>query len=154
MQNGLPYSAGINGSISGSLYGGILGVGGTARVPDLGRDIYTMPKTAVVDLRLSKYFTHEFRGHEYRLQILGEAFNLFNHQNITSVNTTAYCITNSSPSSPSSTSVCSAAQPGSYATNPSGYYLVANPAFGTYLNSNSNTLMTPRQLQVAGRFYF
>jgi hypothetical protein len=154
MQNGLPYSAGINGSISGTLYGGILGEGGTARVPDLGRNIYTMPKTTVVDLRISKSFFLDRGNERYRFEVVGEAFNLFNHQNITSVNTTAYCITNGSPTSPSATSVCSAAQAGSYTTNPAGYYLVANPAFGAYLNSNSSTLLTPRQLQVAGRFYF
>jgi Carboxypeptidase regulatory-like domain len=155
MQNGLPYSPGINGSISGSLYGGVLGAGGTPRLPDLGRNIYTMPKTAVVDLRISKTF-HMSRGNErYSLEILGEAFNLFNHQNITSVNTTAYCIeSNSNPLNPSPTSPCAAAQSGRFTTNPSSLYLVANPAFGTYLNSNSNTVMTSRQMQIAGRLYF
>jgi hypothetical protein len=151
IQNGLPYSAGINGSISGTLYGGILGVGGTARLPDLDRNSYTMPKTAVVDLRLSKSFYLDRGRERFRFEIIGEAFNLFNHQNITSVNTTAYCITNGDPANPSATSVCSAAQPG-YPT--SGNFLVANPAFGTYLNSNSNTLLTPRQMQIAGRLYF
>jgi hypothetical protein len=154
MQNGLPYSPGINGSISGSLYGGVLGAGGTPRVPELGRNIYTMPKTAVVDLRISKSFYLNRGNERYRFEIMGEAFNLLNHQNITSVNTTAYCITNGSPTIPSATSVCTPAQAGSFATNPSGYYLVANPAFGTYLNSNSNTVMTSRQMQIAGRLYF
>jgi hypothetical protein len=152
IQNGLPYSPGIYGSISGGLYGGILGAGGTPRVPDLGRNIYTMPKTAVVDIRLSKYFTREIGGHEYRFQVLGEAFNIFNHQNITSVNQNAYCIT-STPTT-NTNSPCATTQAGSYTTSPSGAYLIANPSFGTYLNSNSNTLLTPRQLQIAGRLYF
>ena len=150
----MPYSAGINGSVSGSLYGGVLGDGGAARVPDLGRNVYTMPKTAVVDVRLSKSFYLNRGNERYRFEIIGEAFNLLNHQNITSVNTTAYCIESGDPSSPSATSPCAAAQAGGFVNNPAGYYLVANPAFGTYLNSNSNTLLTPRQLQIAGRLYF
>jgi Carboxypeptidase regulatory-like domain/TonB dependent receptor len=150
-QTGLPYSAGLNGSISGSLYGGVLGVGGTARIPDLGRNTYTMPKTAVVDMRVSKSFAL-YRGNDrYRFEIIAEAFNLLNHQNITSVNTTAYCIENGNPANPGANSNCLAAQPGTYSA---GNYLAANPRFGTYQNSNSNTLLTPRQLQIAGRFYF
>lgn len=153
MQSGLPYSAGTTGSVSGSLYGGILGAGGTARIPDLGRDTFTMPKTAVVDLRLSKSFRLTHGESDYRLEILGEAFNLFNHQNITSVDTTAYCVTTSpSTSVPSTGTGCHQLQ--SLPSVKSADYLVGNPTFGTYLNSNSNTLLTPRELQVAGRFYF
>ena len=153
LQNGLPYSAGIYGSVSGSLYGGILGAGGTPRVPDLGRNTYTYPKSAVVDLRLSKSFNRSIHEHEYRFEVLGEAFNLLNHQNITQVNTNAYCIT--STAGGSLTSPCSTATSGTYSNNPFGaFYLVANPAFGTYQNSNSSTLFTPRQLQIAGRLYF
>jgi hypothetical protein len=71
------------------------------------------------------------------------------------VNTTAYCIESTGdPTTPSATSPCHAAQTGGFSNNPSGYYLVANPDFGSYQNSNSNTLMTPRQLQIAGRLYF
>ena len=154
MQSGLPYSAGTTGSVSGSLYGGIIGAGGTARLPDLDRNAYTMPKTAVVDLRLSKSFTHEIRGREYRFQILGEAFNLMNHQNITSVNTNAYCVTGSTPSTSTPATGAGCPQVQSVPTAKSSEYLVGNPLFGTYLNSNSNTLLTPRQLQIAGRFYF
>ena len=155
MQSGLPYSAGLNGSVSGSLYGGILGAGGTSRIPDLDRNAFSMPKTAVVDLRISKNFELERGSYHYRFEILGEAFNLFNHQNITSANTTAYCMTTSpSTGTPATGVACPALQ--SPATLPTGVNaaLVGNPLFGTNLNSNSNTLLTPRQLQIAGRFYF
>ncbi len=152
LQSGLPYSPGINGSISGSLYGGILGVGGTPRLPDLGRDTYTMPKTADVDMRISKSFNLTRGNERLRFEIIGEAFNLFNHQNITTVNTTAYSITNGNPAAPTATSPCRPAVPGSYTS--ANYYLIANPAFGTYLNSNSNTVLTSRQMQIAGRLYF
>ncbi len=83
MQSGLPYSAGTVNSVSSSLYGGIIGAGGTARIPDIARNSFTMPKTAVVDLRLSKSFALTRGESRYRFEILGEAFNLFNHQNIT-----------------------------------------------------------------------
>jgi hypothetical protein len=133
------------------VYGGINGSGGTARIPDLDRDLFTMPKTAVVDLRLSKSFA--FEHSRYRFEVLGEAFNLFNHQNITQVNTTAYCVTTSpSTSTPSTGVACPQIQ--SLPSTTSSLYLVGNPLFGTYLNSNSNTVYSSRQLQIAGRFYF
>jgi len=111
-----------------------------------------MPGTATVDLRISKSFRIESR---YRFEILGEAFNVLNHQNITSVNTTAYCITNDpSKLAPSTGVSCPAVQSPPSPLTSGYYYLVANPLFGTNLNSNSNTLLTPRQLQIAGRLYF
>jgi hypothetical protein len=114
-----------------------------------------MPKTAVVDLRVSKSFSMEFKGYHYRFELLGEAFNLMNHQNITSVYTNAYCITTSpSTSAPSTAAGCPAVQSLPTGAPSSQEYLVGNPLFGTNNNSNSNTLTTPRQLQIAGRFYF
>ena len=152
LQDGLPYSAGTQNYPSGGLFSGILGAGGTSRIPDLGRNIFTMPGTATVDLRISKSFRIESR---YRFEILGEAFNVLNHQNITSVNTTAYCITNDpSKLAPSTGVSCPAVQSPPSPLTSGYYYLVANPLFGTNLNSNSNTLLTPRQLQIAGRLYF
>ena len=88
-----------------------------------------------------------------QLEVLAESFNLFNHQNITSVNTTAYCVTSlPSTSTPSVGTGCPQLQ--SLPTTTAGEYLVGNPLFGTNTNSNSNTLMTPRQLQIAGRLHF
>jgi hypothetical protein len=111
-----------------------------------------MPKTAVVDLRISKSFRLG-PGERFRFEVLGEAFNLFNHQNITSVNTQAYCVTPSpSTSTPSTGVACPQVQ--SLPPTTSSQYLVGNPLFGTNNNSNSNTLLTPRQMQIAGRFYF
>ncbi len=156
MQSGLPYSAGTANSVSGGLYGGIIGAGGTARIPDLDRNAFNMPKTAVVDLRLSKSFYYNPGTQHLRFEVLAEAFNLFNHQNITSVNTQAYCVTSSPSTQVAATALgCTALNAPPPTGNPtSTYYLVGNPAFGTYLNSNSNTLLTPRQLQIAGRLYF
>jgi hypothetical protein len=153
MQTGLPYSAGTTNSVSGSLYGGIIGAGGTARIPDLDRNAFTMPKTAVVDLRISKSFYIEPGNLHYRFEIIVEAFNLFNHQNITSVYTNAYCVTTSASLTASSTAA-GCPQVKSLPTTTSSEYLVGNPLFGTNNNSNSNTVYSSRQLQIAGRFYF
>jgi hypothetical protein len=157
-QTGLPYSAGVSGaSPSGSAYGGIIGAGGTKRLPDVDRDSFAMPNTYVMDLRLSKNFFYEHGNQRYRLELVGEAFNLLNHQNITSVNETAYCVStggNLSTSQPTTGAGCPALSSLPSPVSASGYYLVANPLFGSNLNSNSNTVYSQREIQLAGRFYF
>ena len=65
---------------------------------------------------------------KYRLELLGEAFNLFNHQNVTGVNNTGYTI--------------------------SGSTLTFNTNFGTVTNANSNTIYRERQIQLAVRLAF
>lgn len=153
MQTGLPYSAGTVNNVSNSLYGGIIGAGGTARIPDLDRNSFTMPKTSVVDLRISKSFYLDEGNTHLRFEILGEAFNLFNHQNITSVYTNAYCVT-TSPSLTAASTAAGCPQVQSLPATTSSEYLVGNPLFGTNNNSNSNITYSSRQLQIAGRLYF
>ena len=63
-----------------------------------------------------------------RLELLAEVFNVLNHQNITSISSAAYTV--------------------------SGTTLNSNPNFDTYLNSNSNTVYSQRQVQVAARLHF
>jgi len=154
LQDGLPYSPGTQNYPTGGLFSGILGAGGTSRVPDLGRNSFTMPATATVDLRIGKSFNYRRAEQHYRFEIFGEAFNLFNHQNITSVNTTAYCIASAPSTGAPSTGVACPAVQGVPTLTQGYYYMIANPLFGTNTNSNSSTLSTSRQLQVAGRFYF
>ncbi|HLJ77026.1 MAG TPA: TonB-dependent receptor [Acidobacteriaceae bacterium] len=101
-QTGLPYSMNISGS-AGTLYltpgqtatGKLIstssfnGSAGSNRIPGIDRNIYQMPHTNNVDLRLSKRITvHE----RYSAEFLAEAFNLANHQNVTGVGTTAYAV--------------------------------------------------------------
>jgi hypothetical protein len=129
IQNGLPYTAGVSGSPSGvspaGALSGINGSGGDSRFTTIGRNTFRRPNTYVVDYRMSKRFALTER---YRLEFLGEAFNLFNHQNVTAVNTTAYTL--------------------------SGTTLTFNPAFGATTNANSNTAYRERQIQLAVRFEF
>jgi len=112
MQTGLPYSVNINGASStltvtpGDPVQSIIstssfnGSGGANRVPVFIRNAYQQPKTYVFDLRATKSLViHE----RYNLQFFGEAFNLANRQNVTSVNASAYTVSNLTTKSGSTT---------------------------------------------------
>src|SRR5256884_7289682 len=77
-------------------------------------------------------YTTLFRSDRYSVEALGEAFNLFNHQNVTGVNNTGYFV-------------------GGTATAPT---LSFNSPFGSVTNSNSNFAYTSRQIQIGFRFFF
>ena len=136
-QTGLPYSPTVSGSAPSALnpaFKGLNGSGSSAnRIDILGRNQVNMPKTAVVDLRVGKNFTLPgARLDRFRLELFAEAFNLMNHQNITSVSHGAYSISTSGTSGTLN--------------------FVQN--YGTYLNSNSNTVYSQRQMQLSARLHF
>jgi Carboxypeptidase regulatory-like domain/TonB-dependent Receptor Plug Domain len=150
IQSGLPYSPTIStssfktvtlttGGATQNLAGtGINGAGsGSTRVPWIGRDSYTYPKTAVFDLRVGKnfYLSAIPRFERLRLEVFAEAFNVMNHQNITAVNTEAYTL-------------------GDVANAPVVQTLTPYNGFATYTNSNSNYTYSPRQMQLAARLHF
>jgi hypothetical protein len=115
--------------------GGINGSFGTLRVPALPRNFLQQPSTYVLDMRMSR----RFRIREGQaLEVLAEAFNLTNHVNITSVQTTMYTFSGT------------AAAP----------VLTFNPAAGTPFqtgsrnNSGANGPFHERQVQFAARFHF
>ncbi len=97
--SGLPYTMRTSGSIprlfqtTGStivgLGPGMNGYGGDQRVYGVGRNTYRYPHTWKADVRLGRRFG---LGHERELELLAESFNLFNHQNVTEVETTGYTI--------------------------------------------------------------
>jgi outer membrane receptor protein involved in Fe transport len=117
---------------------GVLGDGGTNRVPWLAPNSFQMPRTADVDFRVEK----EFRIHEsWKLLLSGDAFNLFNHNNVTGVDTQMYTIC-------SANAACS-----SLGAKPTVNSLVFNPHFGVPTGS-SNTLIAQRQIQVGIRLNF
>jgi hypothetical protein len=148
IQSGLPYSMGTSGTLStaylptgnlNAIGGGINGSNGTFRVPGFERNGFTQPKTNVLDLRLSKRFAVYER---FKLELLGESFNLLNHQNITAVNTTAYTI--------GATTNASKVVTGNTLT-----FSTAVPGYGAPTNSNSSGFSySPRQLQLAVRLQF
>jgi hypothetical protein len=130
-QNGLPYSLGTSGTAPGAVSGGggINGSNGGFRIPQIGRATYRLPGIEVVDMRLSKHFNFKER---YDLEFLGEGFNLMNHTNATSVNTTGYSI-GGTVAAPTLT----------YQSN-----------FGIVNNANNIIAFTPRQIQLGIRLHF
>ena len=67
---------------------GVLGAGGTNRLPQTERNSYRLPYTANMDLRVSRAFPVG----RNRFEVSFEAFNLFNRTNYTAANTTLYTI--------------------------------------------------------------
>ena len=132
-QSGLPYSLVTSGNPPGALASGSYnGSGGANRILETGRNTYRYPRTQVVDLRLSKSIPIKER---YQLQILGEAFNLANHVNVTGVANTAYSITGS-------TLIFNAPSTNNKAM------------LGTVTNANSNFAYSPRNIQIGAKFTF
>ena len=141
MQSGLPYSAVTMGTtpqqcyVAGCLAATGTGISGTSPstsyLPFLGRNTFLLPRTIVVDTRVQKEFNF---AEKYNLQLIGEAFNLANHQNVTGVTTTGYQITTAQGTN----------------TNTLTY----QPSFGAVSSANSNYAYSPRLLQLAARFVF
>jgi len=152
VQTGLPYTPYISGSVSGitvssgvdgctpvapattcaanPAYGGLNGSGSSAdRLPWIERNSYNRPNTIVVDSRLGKNFYIKARHFDnMRFELMGEVFNILNHQNITGITDQAYAL--------------------------SGTTLTPFASFGTYTNSNSNWAYSSRQMQIAARLHF
>jgi hypothetical protein len=126
------------GAIAGGPTGGAVNNSGTAtggRSPGLPRNLYTGPGMGNVDLRISREFPIRER---LKLSVLGEAFNVFNHTNVYTVNTQQYTYTG----------------PGSGAcSNHANGCLVPVASFLTPSATNNN-LFGARQLQISGRITF
>lgn len=87
IQTGLPFSASGSGTHSQAVLGDWNGNGNVGLIPQLGLNNHFQPRTIVDDVRMEKDLSFQER---YRLQLIGQAFNLANHQNASSVFTTAY----------------------------------------------------------------
>ncbi|HMG88112.1 MAG TPA: carboxypeptidase regulatory-like domain-containing protein [Terracidiphilus sp.] len=98
-RSGLPYTMHTAGSMAKefnstgaaivALSTGMNGYGGDNRVYGVGRNTYRYPTTWKADLRLGKRFN---LGQMRQLELMAESFNLFNHQNVTELETTGYSI--------------------------------------------------------------
>ncbi|WP_158748594.1 TonB-dependent receptor [Acidobacterium sp. S8] len=144
LQNGLPYSLTTSSYPNGtSPSTGWNGAGGSpAYIPVLGRNTFNYRRAEVFDLRGQK----DIQFHEkYTLQLIAECFNVFNHENTTSVNTLGYTFGSSTPA----VSAKGYTGPQTYTTP-----LTYNPSFASVTNVNSNYAYSPRQVQVAVRFEF
>ena len=140
MSTGQPVTPYISGYPSGAPDGGVSGgvsyAGATnGRAGWLGRNSYNAPGYHNVDFRVGRQFPITER---LKVSLIGEAFNLFNHTNISGVTTTAFTYT--------------AAGSGACAGHTNACY-VPYSAFLTP-TATSNLLWGSRQLQVSGRITF
>lgn len=151
IQNGLPYTLQVNGdNAPGGAIAGINGSNGTNRIDVLGNNSFRQPTTWVGDLRLAKYFT--FRE-KYKLELIGDFFNIANHQNVTGVNNNGYFIAASGTApTPTGPVTCSSASPCLDFFDPTKPAL--SSLFGTVTSSNGNITYTPRQIQLGVRIQF
>jgi hypothetical protein len=132
ISSGVPYTATLTGNTPNTarISTGVLGAGGSNRLPSLPRNAYLLPKTANVDLRVSRAFPHVGTR---SVEAILDVFNLFDRLNYTASNTLMYTV-------------------GGTATAPT---LTYNPTFGSLTNANSNYFVfTPRQIQLAFRVNF
>ncbi len=131
---------GLGSSINGS--GGdnrIYGVGNDNVTYDFGRNTFRYPSAWKADVRLGKRFE---LGKMRELEVLGETFNLFNHRNVTQIETTGYSIEGGGLS-------------GAFPTLTYLTGLKSNStAFGQPLNSNSTSYYRERQFQLGLRLHF
>jgi hypothetical protein len=141
MSSGLPVSASVSGNLPSSgapspaTFTGVIGAGGSTRVPFFARNSFTLPRFINADIRLARDFHIWERA---SLQISVDFFNLFNHVNVTSVGTTLF------------TSVS-----GTFSTATLNYPNVGSSTFSVKSNGNNGTFSpTPRLMQIGGRISF
>jgi hypothetical protein len=171
-RSGLPYTMRVSSSVpkeftsSGAaivgLGPGMNGSGGDNRIYGLGNDgvsynigrnTFRYPATWKLDLRLAKSFD---LGGLRQLQLLGETFNLFNHQNVTRIETTGYSIEAGSTSGSLPTLCFLTLNPttGSGSCSSSNSSGTPVPAFGQPLNINATDYYRERQFQLGLRMRF
>jgi hypothetical protein len=163
-RSGLPYTMRVSGSLpeefttSGAVIAGLgpgmNGSGGDNRVYGVGRNTFRYPDAWKADLRLAKHFN---LGEMRQLELLAESFNLFNHQNVTELETTGYSIESGGASATLPTlcyltiNTADSASCGTSTTTGSGTPL---PAFGRPLNINATNFYRERQIQLGLRMRF
>ena len=142
---GQPITGMINGYPSGGVDGGLTGgevsnaaspTGG--RIPQVGRNTFTGPSLHNFDVRVSREFAFKER---FRFQFRGEAFNVFNHTNISSLNTTAY-------------NYAAIGGTGCPKTMTTGCLVPVSTFLTPTSSTSSNGLYGARQLQISAKFVF
>ncbi|HVC47226.1 MAG TPA: hypothetical protein VND90_08250 [Terracidiphilus sp.] len=147
--SGLPYSMRTSGSLAKEfttggaaivgLAPGMLGYGGASLVVGVGRNTFRYPGEWKADVRLGKRFRLG-RGRE--LELMAETYNLFNHQNVTRIETIGYTM-----------------EAGTLSGElPRLTYLTGlktkQTEFGQPLSVNATTFYRQRQIQFGMRFRF
>jgi hypothetical protein len=116
----------------------VYGVGNDLRTYNIGRNTYRYPDTWKADMRLGKSFD---LGGARHLELLAESFNLFNHQNVTELETTGYYIQSGSTTSLPTLNFLTGAKAGT-------------TAFGQPLDVNATNFYRQRQFQLGMRMRF
>ena len=147
VQNGLPFSLTTAGNAPGGLSAGVNGSNGRKGIDVIGRNTFHLPRTQVVDLRISKKFSF---GENYKFEVLGEGFNLFNRTNVTSAQTLGYRVATTNITTANGPVTCTNAAPCLNFNVNSAFA----PVFGTVANANSNFAYSSRQIQIGFRFLF
>ena len=134
-----PYTSGyLSGAPDGGVTGGVAYAGATSgRAGWLGRNSDTAPGFHNVDFRLGRQFAIT---EKLKLSLIGEAFNLFNHTNVSGVSSTAFSY--------------AAAGSGACAGHTNACYVPYTSTPYLAPTSTSNLMWGPRQLQVSGRITF
>lgn len=123
---GFPYDGLVSSSLAGGTAGGLNGAASSNnRLPLLERNAFTAPSVKNVDMRLSRRF---YIKEGFNVEILGEAFNLFNRTQFTGVNTRMYNLNSNNT-------------------------LTFDPLFGS-LSEAGGTLYRERQVQIGLRLQF
>ncbi|MDR3753228.1 MAG: carboxypeptidase regulatory-like domain-containing protein [Terracidiphilus sp.] len=172
-RSGLPYTMRTSGSLpeeftntGATIVGlgpGMNGSGGDNRVYGLGNDniaynigrnTFRYPNVWKADMRLGKKFD---LGETRQLEVLVESFNLFNHRNVTELETTGYSIESGGASGTLPTLCYLTINTNGYA----GCGTTANSgtgtpigAFGQSLNVNATNFYRERQIQIGVRVRF
>lgn len=124
-------------SISG-LGASMNGSGGDNRVPTVGRNTFRYPAISNLDVRAAKRTRLTER---VSFEVGAEAFNVLNHQNVTTIETIGYLINNDATETNAARLT--------YLSGANG-----TAAFGGVTNANSTALYRQRQLQVGCRLTF
>ncbi len=133
MQNGLPYTVGVSGFFSAGILSDWNGGSGSTMIPMIGPNTERYPRRLVDDVRVEKTIPFTER---YQLELMANAFNVANHQNIDGLGTTAYKLNGTT-----------ATYQGQGASNPSNntYQIPTS-------SNNSGFLYTPRELEISTKF--
>jgi hypothetical protein len=133
------------------------GSGGEDLIPPIGRNTFRYPAAVNLDLRFTKRIRISDRC---SFDVMGEAFNALNHQNVTDIQKVGYRVTNDTAHANMATLTWqSGVKPGTKTalvngSNQTQYVFDPTAAFGNVTNANSGAVSRERQVQVGLRLVF
>lgn len=140
-----------------SLGSSLNGSGGEDLIPPIGRNTFRYLAAVNLDLRFTKRIRISDRC---SFEVMGEAFNALNHQNVTDIQTVGYRVSNDTAHANMATLTWqSGVKPGTKTVMTNGstetqYVYDPTAAFGGVTNANSNAVSRERQIQVGVRLVF